>query len=122
ILCRDDTELSEPLCVDIQTPGTHTHAPRKDLLPISTQQPVDEDLRRIGMRLILENRQMAIAATNVETLLRYRQRRYREIRFNERKKFRIADAGCNCDLALGQIFGEQTQIPCNEQFLSHQPL
>src|SRR5262245_47681258 len=122
ILRRDDAKLSEPLRVDIQTSGTDTHSPRKDLLPVSTQQPVDEDLRRVGMRLILENRDMTVAATNVETLLRYRQRRDRKIGFNEREELRIADAGCNRDLAFGQIFGEQTQIPSNEQFLRHQPL
>src|SRR5262249_2913996 len=66
ILRRDDPDLSDPFCVDTQPLGPHPHAPKKDLLPISTQQPVDETLGRIGMRLILENRDMTIAATNVE--------------------------------------------------------
>ena len=74
------------------------------------------------MGLIFENHQMTIAAADIKTFLRNRQRRYRQTCFYEREKLGISDARSNRDLAPGKIFSEEAKIAGDEQFLRRKAL
>src|SRR5882757_10500596 len=120
ILGGDDAKFFQPFGLHVQAARADAHAAGKNLLAVVAQQPIDENSGRVRMRLILEHREMAVAAADVQSLFGHRQWNHREICLDKRIEFRIADARSDGDFTLGQILREQTQIPRDKKLLGDQ--
>src|SRR5262245_40160084 len=68
----DVTELPCPLGVHVEATGGLSHRFCKGSLSFLRQQPVDEYFRSVGMRGILEDREIATTARRVITFLNAR--------------------------------------------------
>src|SRR3990170_5761891 len=106
IFGRDHAEFPEPLSVDVQTTRSDSHGSGKNLLTVSSEQPVHEHFGRVGVRLVFENHQVAVAAADVETFLRDRQRNHRQSGLDERKELGVGDARSHRDFPASKTFGE----------------
>src|SRR5437870_636776 len=69
--------------IDIQTPRRFAQSFLVSFLAFPAQQPVDEELTRIGMRRILDDRQSSGSGHGVSSILEPGQRFYRKTRFNK---------------------------------------
>src|SRR5262245_29067909 len=72
LLGCDVTKLLRPLGVHVEATGGLSHRFCKGSLSFLRQQPVDEHFRSVGMRGILEDREIAAAAGRVITFFNAR--------------------------------------------------
>src|SRR6266540_1238264 len=73
ILRCTGAEFDEPLRVDIETSRRLPHGLAIDLLAFFAEQPIDEDLCRVGMSGVSDDGQRAAAAARVGALLDFRK-------------------------------------------------
>ncbi len=55
IFRRSDAKLSQPFGIDVQPPRRLAHSLAVDFLSFFAQEPVDEQLKGIGVRCIFDN-------------------------------------------------------------------
>src|SRR5215208_4753342 len=84
VLCRADTDLVEPLGLDVETARAVLHDLAVPVLPLAAEKPIDEYFRRIRVGRILDNTNDAEGITRRQSFFWRRHRLDRQTGVDKR--------------------------------------